>query len=172
MQDLIAGGSESSAMAVEWALSEILKKPEVFANATEELDRVVGRGRWVTEEDIPSLPYLEAIAKETMRLHPAGPMLGPRVSRQDMSIGGYDIPVGTRVFISVWSIRRDPVFWDAPEEFVPERFLGSKIDVKGHDFEFAAFRVRPADVPWVQPWAQGYPHQPCKPSARFYLEAP
>jgi cytochrome P450 len=96
MQDLIAGGTESSAMTVEWAMSEILKKPEVFSNATEELDRVVGQGRWVTEEDIPSLPYVEAIVKETMRLHPVAPMLAPRLSREDASIGGYDIPVGTR----------------------------------------------------------------------------
>ncbi|KAG8043311.1 hypothetical protein GUJ93_ZPchr2162g18759 [Zizania palustris] len=55
-QDLIAGGTESSAVTVEWAISELLKKPEVFAKATEELDRVIGRGRWVTEKDIPSLP--------------------------------------------------------------------------------------------------------------------
>jgi cytochrome P450 len=139
MQDLIAGGTESSAMAVEWAMSEMLKKPELFANATAELDHVVGRGRWVTEEDIPSLPYLEAIVKETVRLHPAGPMLAPRLSRKDASVGGYDIPVGTRVFVSVWAIGRDPALWDAPEEFMPERFLGSKIDVKGHDFELLPF---------------------------------
>jgi len=139
IQDLVAGGTESSAMAVEWAMSEILKNPEVFASATEELDRVVGRGRWVTEQDIPSLPYVEAIVKETLRLHPAGPMLAPRLSREDASVGGYDIPVGTRVFVSVWSIGRDPALWDAPEEFVPERFLGSKIDVKGQDFELLPF---------------------------------
>uniref|UniRef100_A0ACD5XTP4 Uncharacterized protein n=1 Tax=Avena sativa TaxID=4498 RepID=A0ACD5XTP4_AVESA len=139
IQDLIAGGTESSAMAVEWAMSEILKNPEVFVSATEELDRVVGRGRWVTEQDIPSLPYVEAIVKETLRLHPAGPMLAPRLSREDASVGGYDIPVGTRVFVSVWSIGRDPALWDAPEEFVPERFLGSKIDVKGQDFELLPF---------------------------------
>ncbi|KAK1626755.1 hypothetical protein QYE76_001070 [Lolium multiflorum] len=139
IQDLIAGGTESSAMAVEWAMSEMLKKPELFANATAELDRVVGRGRWVTEEDIPSLPYVEAIVKETVRLHPAGPMLAPRLSRKDASVGGYDIPVGTRVFVSVWAIGRDPALWDAPEEFMPERFLGSKIDVKGHDFELLPF---------------------------------
>jgi cytochrome P450 len=93
----------------------------------------------VTEEDIPSLPYIEAIAKETMRLHPAGPMLAPRMSRKDASVGGYDIPVGTRIFVSVWAIGRDPAVWDAPEEFMPERFLGSKIDVKGHDFELLPF---------------------------------
>jgi cytochrome P450 len=139
MQDLIAGGTESSAVTVEWALSELLKKPEVFARATEELDRVIGRGRWVTEKDMPSLPYIDAIVKETMRLHPVAPMLVPRLSREDTSIGGYDIPAGTRVLVSVWSIGRDPELWDAPEEFMPERFIGSKLDVKGQDYELLPF---------------------------------
>ena len=107
-QDLIAGGTESSAVTVEWALSELLKKPEVFAKATEELDRVVGRGRWVTEKDVPSLTYVDAIVKETMRLHPVAPMLVPRLSREDTSVDGYDIPAGTRVLVSVWTIGRDP----------------------------------------------------------------
>jgi cytochrome P450 len=139
MQDLIAGGTESSAVTVEWALSELLKKPEVFARATQELDRVIGRGRWVTEKDMPSLPYIDAIVKETMRLHPVAPMLVPRLSREDTSIGGYDIPAGTRVLVSVWSIGRDPELWEAPEEFMPERFIGSRLDVKGQDYELLPF---------------------------------
>jgi typhasterol/6-deoxotyphasterol 2alpha-hydroxylase len=139
VQDLIAGGTESSAVTVEWAISELLKKPEVIAKATEELDRVIGRGRWVTEKDIPHLPYVDAVVKETMRLHPVAPMLVPRLSREDSSVGGYDIPAGTRVLVSVWSIGRDPALWDAPEEFQPERFLGSSIDVKGQDYELLPF---------------------------------
>ncbi|KAF3632676.1 hypothetical protein FXO38_26034 [Capsicum annuum] len=55
-QDLLAGGTESSAVTVEWAISELLKKPEIFKKATEELDRVIGRNRWVQEKDIPYLP--------------------------------------------------------------------------------------------------------------------
>ena len=126
-------------MTVEWALSELLKKPEVLAKATEELDRVVGRGRWVTEKDMPNLPYVDAIVKETMRLHPVAPMLVPRLSREDTSINGYDIPAGTRVLVMVWSIGRDPELWEAPEEFMPERFLGSRLDVKGQDYELLPF---------------------------------
>jgi cytochrome P450 len=138
-QDLIVGGSESTAVTVEWAISELLRKPSIFAMATEELDRVVGHGRWVTEKDIAHLPYIEAIVKETMRLHPIVPLLIPRVTREDVSIAGYDIPKGTCVLINVWTIGKDPALWDAPEEFRPERFVGSKIDVKGQDFELLPF---------------------------------
>jgi cytochrome P450 len=138
-QDLIVGGTEPVSATVEWAMSELLRKPSVFAMAAEELDRVVGRGRWVTEKDVAHLPYLQAVIKETMRVHPIAPLLPPHVAREDTSVGGYDIPKGTHVLINVWSIGRDPALWDAPEEFRPERFVGSKIDVKGQDFELLPF---------------------------------
>ncbi|EER98975.1 cytochrome P450 71A1 [Sorghum bicolor] len=139
-QDLVAGGTESAAVIVEWGISELMKNPDVFAKATEELDGVIGRDRWVTEKDMPRLPYMDAIVKETMRLHMVVPLLSPRLSREDTSVGGrYDIPAGTRVLINAWTISRDPALWDAPEEFWPERFVGSKIDVKGQDFELLPF---------------------------------
>jgi cytochrome P450 len=74
-QDLIVGGTEPVSATVEWAMSELLRKPSVFAMAAEELDRVVGRGRWVTEKDVAHLPYLQAVIKETMRVHPIAPLL-------------------------------------------------------------------------------------------------
>ncbi|MED6160677.1 hypothetical protein PIB30_053680 [Stylosanthes scabra] len=138
-QDLIAGGTESSAVTVEWAISELLKQPEIFKKATEELDRVIGRERWVEENDIVNLPYIYAIAKETMRLHPVAPMLVPRKAREDVKINGFDVPKGTQVLVNVWSVGRDPKIWDNPTEFQPERFLGKDIDVRGHDYELLPF---------------------------------
>jgi cytochrome P450 len=138
-QDLIAGGTESSTVTVEWAISEMLKKPDIFEKATEELDRVIGRERWVEEKDIDKLPYINSIVKETMRLHPVAPMLVPRFTREDCQVAGYDIPKDTRVLVNVFTIGRDPSLWDQPEEFMPERFLDKSIDVKGHDFELLPF---------------------------------
>lgn len=138
-QDLIAGGTESSAVTVEWALSELLKHPQIIERATEELDSVIGKDRWVEEKDVQNLPYVEAIMKETMRMHPVAPMLVPRMAREDCTINGYDIRAGTRVLVNVWTIGRDPEIWDSPDEFRPERFLGKNIDVKGHDFELLPF---------------------------------
>ncbi|XP_015939282.1 trimethyltridecatetraene synthase [Arachis duranensis] len=138
-QDLIAGGTESSAVTIEWAISEILNKPEIFKKATEELDRVIGRERWVEEKDIVNLPYINAIVKEAMRLHPVAPMLVPRQAREDIKIDEYDIPKGTQVLIHIWTVGRDPKIWDNPTEFQPERFLGKNIDVRGHDYELLPF---------------------------------
>lgn len=136
---MIAGGTESSAVTVEWAISELVKRPEIIKKATEELDLVIGRERWVEEKEIQTLPYIEAIVKETMRLHPVAPMLVPRQTREDVTINGYDIPAGTRVLVNVWTIGHDPAVWENPDEFRPERFLEKSIDVKGHDFELLPF---------------------------------
>ncbi|XP_059636160.1 trimethyltridecatetraene synthase-like [Cornus florida] len=138
-QDLIAGGTDTSATTVEWAMSELLKQPHIIKKATKELDRVIGRDRWVEERDIPELCYIDAIVKETMRLHPVAVMLAPHLALEDCNVGGYFIHKGTRIFINTWSIGRDPKLWDAPEEFRPERFLGKAIDVKGQNFELLPF---------------------------------
>ncbi|XP_047067204.1 trimethyltridecatetraene synthase-like [Lolium rigidum] len=149
IQDIIAGGTESSAVTMEWALSELLRRPDAAAAVTEELDRVVGRGRWVEERDLEHLPYIDAVVKETMRLHPVGPLLVPHMAREHTVVAGYDIPAGARVLVNVWAIARDPASWpDRPDEFRPERFIGSAVDVRGQHFELLPFgagrRICPA----------------------------
>ncbi|RLN33023.1 flavonoid 3' [Panicum miliaceum] len=142
IQDIIAGGTESSAVTIEWAMSELLRRPDAMAAATDELDRVVGRTRWVTERDLPDLPYVDAVVKETMRLHPVGPLLVPHQVREDTVVGGYDVPAGARVLVNAWAIARDPVSWpDAPGAFRPERFLGggAGVDACGAHFELLPF---------------------------------
>ncbi|KAJ9550978.1 hypothetical protein OSB04_015023 [Centaurea solstitialis] len=137
-QDLVAGGTETSALTVEWAMSELIKQPHLIKKAIEELDIVIGTERWVEENDLPNLPFLDSILKETMRLHPVA-ILPPHLSIQDCKVAGYDIAKGTLIFTNSWSIGRDPNFWDDPESFRPERFFGRDIDVKGQHFELLPF---------------------------------
>ncbi|WVZ61969.1 hypothetical protein U9M48_011774 [Paspalum notatum var. saurae] len=152
IQDIIAGGTESSAVTIEWAMAELLRRPEAMAAATDELDRVVGHKRWVTERDLPDLPYVDAVVKETLRLHPVGPLLVPHHAREHTVVAGYDVPAGARVLVNVWAIARDPASWpDAPDAFRPERFLGgggAGVDVRGAHFQLLPFgagrRICPA----------------------------
>ena len=138
-QDLLIGGSESFARTMELAMSELLKQPHLIRKATKELDRVVGKDRWVEEKHIPQLPYIDAIMKETMRKNTTALMLVPRLALEDCNIAGYDIHKGSIVLINLWCMGRDPSIWDAPKEFRPERFLGKAIDVTRQNFELLPF---------------------------------
>lgn len=137
--DMLSGSAETSSHTSVWGLCEVLRKPHVLKRAQEELDSVVGRDRLVEESDLPKLTYLQAVLKETLRLHPAVVMMLPHESTQDCQIDGYHIPAKTRVWVNVWGIHRDPAVWERPLEFDPDRFLDSKLDYRGQDYEFLPF---------------------------------
>ncbi|KAL5131867.1 Cytochrome P450 93A3 [Glycine soja] len=71
-----------------------------------------------------NIPSLQAIVKETLRLHPPSPFV-LKESTGNCTIAGYDIPAKTQVFTNVWAIGRDPKYWDGPLEFRPKRFLSN-----------------------------------------------
>ncbi|XP_057832598.2 cytochrome P450 93A3-like [Cryptomeria japonica] len=136
--DLFTAGTDTSSIATEWALAEVIRNPEILNKAREEIMEVVGSGRLVEESDIPKMVYLQSIVKESLRLHPPGP-LALRESTEECNIDGYFIPAKTRVFINIWAIGRDPKHWENPLEFRPERFSESSIDVRGQNFQILPF---------------------------------
>lgn len=123
---------------MEWAISELLKNPRVMKKAQAEVRQAFKGKTKVVESDIQSLDYLKLVIKETLRLHPPGPLL-PRETREKCEVGGYEIPVKTKVLVNAWAIGRDPNIWTEPECFKPERFQGSLVDFKGTNFEFIPF---------------------------------
>ncbi|KAG4986574.1 hypothetical protein JHK82_034197 [Glycine max] len=92
--------------------------------ARKEIDSIIGKDIMVLETDIDNIPSLQAIVKETLRLHPPSPFV-LRESTRNCTIAGYDIPAKTQVFTNVWAIGRDPKYWDGPLEFRPKRFLSN-----------------------------------------------
>lgn len=145
LQDVFTGGSDTSAIAVEWALAELINHPNAMEKVAQEVDVVVGKNRLVDESDIPKLPYLQAVVKETLRLHPPGGPFILRESSEDCTIEGYHIPAKTRLLVNVWAISRDPKYWEHPLEFQPERFLTEEgnlkgqFDVRGQHYYFLPF---------------------------------
>ncbi|KAL6205378.1 hypothetical protein ACLB2K_022638 [Fragaria x ananassa] len=139
MMDIFGAGSETSATAVDWAMSEMVKNPQIMKRAQDEVREVFNRLGHVSETGIKEMKYLNSIIKETLRLHPSAPLLIPRECRETCEIGGYEIPVKTKVVVNGWAIGRDPKYWTEPERFYPDRFLDSSVDFRGTNFEFIPF---------------------------------
>nr|XP_010911474.1 cytochrome P450 71A1 [Elaeis guineensis] len=120
-------------------MAELGRHPRQMKKAQEEIRASLGTEGKVEEGDLHQLQYLKSVVKETWRLHSPVPLLIPRESIRHSRIHGYDILPNTRVYVNAWGIGRDPKSWDDPEEFIPERFMDSSIDYKGHNFELIPF---------------------------------
>ncbi|KAL1568000.1 cytochrome P450 71AU50-like isoform X1 [Salvia divinorum] len=150
MLDLLIGSMDTAAVSVEWILSELLRNPTVMKKLQKELEQVVGLKRMVEESDLDQLEYLDMVVKETFRLHPVAPLLVPHYAREDSKVNGYDIPKESRIIVNTYAIGRDPNVWTDPEIFIPERFTGSDIDVKGQHFQLLPFGSGRRGCPGIQ----------------------
>ncbi|CAN0908677.1 Geraniol 8-hydroxylase [Linum grandiflorum] len=137
--ELFVGGTDTTSSTLEWAMVELIRDPNTFAKAKKELNEIIGNDNHLQESDITRLPFLQAIIKETFRLHPAVPFLIPRKAGSDVEICGFTVPKGAQILVNAWAVGRDPTTWDNPNSFMPERFMGSEIDVRGNGFELIPF---------------------------------
>ncbi|XVF17591.1 hypothetical protein REPUB_Repub10bG0136800 [Reevesia pubescens] len=126
--NMIAGGTQTMAAMIEWAMANLLNNLSKLKKARAELDAVSGSKQLLDETDLSKLHYLQNIISETFRLYPAVPLLIPHVSSDYFTIGGYDVPPKTILFFNAWAIQRDPKVWDDSISFSPERFDNSEVD--------------------------------------------
>ncbi|KAK9068008.1 hypothetical protein SSX86_012119 [Deinandra increscens subsp. villosa] len=139
MMDIVLAGTDTTSTMVEWVMAEILHNPDVIRRVKDELTEVIGMKDIVKESHLPKLTYLDAVIKETFRLHPPLPLLVHRSPDESCMVAGYNIPKGCIVYINVWAIHRDPRNWTNPLEFKPERFLNDNWDYNGNNFKFLPF---------------------------------
>ncbi|CAH2045488.1 unnamed protein product [Thlaspi arvense] len=125
LAELFFGAGDTSSNTIQWAMAEIINNPKILERLREDIDSVVGRTRLVQETDLPKLPYLQAVIKESLRLHPPGSLI-PRECLKGCKIGGFYIPKGTSLVINGYAVMRDADSWTDPDEFKPERFLGQE----------------------------------------------
>ncbi|KAJ0248044.1 hypothetical protein HA466_0164120 [Hirschfeldia incana] len=151
LMDIFLAGVDTGAITMIWVMTELVRNPKVMKKAQEKIRDTMGLKRErITEEDLGKVDYLKLIIKETLRLHPPGPLLLPRETMSHVKIQGYDIPPKTQIQVNVWTIGRDPKRWTDPEDFIPERFEDSSVDFRGQHFDLLPFgsgrRVCPAMV--------------------------
>ena len=118
---LLLAGHETTALALTWAFLLLDRNPEARGRLEAELAAVLGPEP-ASPEDVPALPYTQAIVSETLRLYPPAYVTG-REAVRDTTIGGTHIPKGHIVLISMYTTHRDERFFPEPDAFRPERWL-------------------------------------------------
>jgi cytochrome P450 len=122
---MLWAGHETGANVLTWAWYRLGMHPEVQQRVLREIDEELV-GRPPTLADCSKLTYTRCVIDEVQRMYPQQ-WLASRKALEDDEIGGYRIPAGTDIFYSPYHAHRHPDFWDAPEEFRPERFTAEEV---------------------------------------------
>lgn len=124
VNEFVGAGFETVASTLEWSLLYMASHPGIQSKVQEEIDRIVGIGRYPRLKDKGNLPYTEATILELLRITSLAPLAIPHKTTRDTCIGGYSVPKDTDVYINLYSVHMDSS-WGDPKIFRPERFLMS-----------------------------------------------
>ena len=121
---MLVAGHETTGSVLTWTLKLLVDNPKEMARAQAEADRVLGglKDGVVTMAATQEMGFIMRCINESMRLFPHPPVLLRRASEPDTLPGGFDVPAGQDILISVYNIHRSPAVWDRPDDFVPDRF--------------------------------------------------
>ncbi|CAN6231615.1 unnamed protein product [Urochloa humidicola] len=155
VENINVAAIETTLWSIEWALAEVVNHPDVQRRVRDEIREAIADDEPVTESNIHRLPYLQAVIKETLRLHSPIPLLVPHMNLEEAKLGGYTIPKGSKVVVNAWWLANNPELWEKPEEFRPERFMGEEKAVDATvgggkvDFRFLPFGVGRRSCPGI-----------------------
>ncbi|MGF7237121.1 MAG: cytochrome P450 [Frankia sp.] len=124
---IMLAGHETTANALSWTFHLLGGDPEVAARMHAELDTVLA-ARTPTMDDLPRLPYTDAVFRESMRLYPPVWAMGRHLT-EEREVGGFLLPAGSTLLFSQWVVHRDERWWPNPDRFDPTRWLGATIGV-------------------------------------------
>jgi cytochrome P450 len=120
LKTLFFAGYETTATSMIWAHYLMARHPAVHKQVQQEVDRIAP-GRTLTPEELDAMPYVEQVFKESLRLYSPIHSLS-RVATEECELGGYSVPKGATVMVSLYASHRLPKYWPDPERFDPERF--------------------------------------------------
>ena len=129
---LLLLGYETTAASLAWAFYLIHSHKQVLNKLRQELDTLEENPH---PEAIASLPYLTAVCKETMRIHPIALICTPRMVIESVQVAGYNFTDGTILVPCIYLAQRRAETYPQPEQFLPERFLNQKFS----PFEYLPF---------------------------------
>lgn len=121
---LFIAGHETSANALTFTLHLLGNHPEIQQNIFDEITAIQSQTEDVVEQ-LQKMTYTNAVINESMRLYPPA-WITDRENIEDDLLLDYKIRAGTLIGVSFYELHRNPRYWDNPEEFNPERFLGEQ----------------------------------------------
>lgn len=128
---LFIAGHETSANALTFTLYLLGRNPEIQQKVLDEILEIESQTENVVEQ-LQKMTYLNAVINEAMRLYPPA-WITDRQNVEDDIIGQYHLKKGTLIGVSFYELHRNPKYWENPEEFIPERFLGEQ---KKHSMQY------------------------------------
>ncbi|WP_205021761.1 cytochrome P450 [Streptomyces sp. HB132] len=122
---LLAAGSETTAVVMAWLFYELARNPDLEKRMHSEIDSVLN-GAPLTAEHIPRLAFTGRLVTETLRLYSPA-WLVTRRTTSDVELGGFDLPAGTDLIFSPYTLHRDPSLYPDPQLFDPDRWLPERV---------------------------------------------
>jgi cytochrome P450 len=118
MVTFMLAGHETTATALMWAFYLLDRYPGVAERLYAEVDTQHGE---ITMQSLPQLSYTGMVFQEAMRLYPPA-LAFARRTKEPVELGGYLVPKGSSIFLSPYITQRNPLYFDKPLEFRPERW--------------------------------------------------
>ncbi|XP_005093330.1 cytochrome P450 72A15 [Aplysia californica] len=116
-------GFETTSMNLTWTLLQLAEHPDIQEKARQEvMSYLQEKNQPITVEVINNLQYLTCVIKESLRLIPPVGVVFRKALQPDI-LGGYPVPAGTPVGVSIGALHRLESNWEDPLTFKPERFL-------------------------------------------------
>ncbi|CAL1272968.1 unnamed protein product [Larinioides sclopetarius] len=145
---LFLGASDTVYSSLGWLLRIMCKYKDIQEKVHVELMEILDKDGRAKYEERDKIPYTFAVLMEGQRYASNVPLGTTRRANQDIPVNGYIIPKGSEITTNLWGLHHDPVYWDEPEEFRPERFLtngGTKL-IK-HPLSYAPFSLGRRNCP-------------------------
>ncbi|EAT41341.1 AAEL006992-PA [Aedes aegypti] len=119
-------GFETSSVAISFMLYEIAKNPEVQKRLRKELQKVTTDQGTVSYDSLLELSYLDQVVNESLRLWPPAAFISKKCTEpMDLPLtANQNVTIGKEIcaIINIWSLHRDPEYYDDPLTFNPDRF--------------------------------------------------
>lgn len=138
---LLIGGTDTTGLALTYAWYLLSKNPAVERKFHDEIDEVVGDSP-PSMDTLLELDYTEKVVKETLRMYPPANGLSRR-PKEDVEIGGYEIPEGSQLLLTPRVSHYDERFFEDPHTFRPDRW-SKDLERDLHDFAYFPFGGGPA----------------------------